>query len=164
MKKLSIVLLIIIVVLITCILYLVNINNNLQNNFESSRESAENFLYSYSLATIVENIHVEVLSNTVTNSSATINITDINAHQSVWYENYIIQVKDNNNWKEATKVSESPNNSEEVYILDEEGRLTQEINWSENYGELTSGTYRIIVPFTIDSQDFYCVSNEFEIK
>lgn len=108
----------------------------------------------------IEKVKIEVLKDTITNTSVEILITDNNGGS--WGESYRIQVKENNKWKEVEPISDL-RFIEIAYNLDENNQLKQKIKWEEFYGKLEKGTYRIVKPIYNNGYvDLY--SDEFEIK
>lgn len=108
----------------------------------------------------ISKVKIEVLKDTITNTSVEILITDNNGMS--WGESYRIQVKENNKWKEVEPISDL-RFIEIAYNLDENNQLKQKIKWEEFYGKLEKGTYRIVKPIYNNGYvDLY--SDEFEIK
>ena len=109
-----------------------------------------------------ENVVVEVLMDTVTRNGVTIVITDKNENPYGWGKSYKLQQKIADEWYDVAPQSEMI--FEEIaYILDENGQLKQDIDWTRFYGELGNGTFRIVKD-TYDNGYIYFYSNEFEIK
>ena len=108
----------------------------------------------------ISKVKIEVLKDTITNTSIQILITDNN--RSGWGESYRIQIKENNKWKDVETIADL-NFIEIAYNLDENNQLKQKINWEKLYGKLEKGTYRIVKPVYVNEYvDLY--SDEFEIK
>ena len=88
-------------------------------------------------------------------------ITDNNEVPYSLNDRYKIEKLNNEEWEEVERI-----NPEKVllivkkYNLDENNQYNFEINWTNGYGELEEGTYRIVKEFEEDV--FY--SNEFVIN
>lgn len=109
-----------------------------------------------------EKVTIEVLTDTVTSTGATIIVTDKNETPYGWGKSYRLQQKVEGEWKDL--ISKTELVFEEIaYSLDEHGQFRQNIDWTRFYGELEKGIYRIVKDTYYKGYiDFY--SNEFEIK
>lgn len=111
----------------------------------------------------IENVTIEVVTPSVSTSGATILITDNNENKYPWKEDYIVQVKENDSWKDLKTIA--TNNFNEVdYVLNENNQIEQKIDWSKSYGTLSKGTYRILKPVNAILEYILFDSDEFEIK
>lgn len=110
-----------------------------------------------------ENVNIEVIKNSVTSSGATILITDKNENKYPWKEDYILQMKENDTWKDVKTIANTDFNKVD-YVLNENNQIEQKINWSRSYGILSKGTYRILKPVDTILEYVLFDSNEFEIK
>ena len=115
------------------------------------------------LNTKAENVTIEILKDTITNTSVEILITDNNEDQYGWGKSYRIQNKENDKWNDL-KTIQDLGFEEIAYNLDENNQLKQKINWERFYGELEKGTYRIVKPQWNNNEYIDLYSNEFEIK
>lgn len=115
------------------------------------------------LNTKAENVTIEILKDTITNTSVEILITDNNEDQYGWGKSYRIQNKENGKWNDL-KTIQDLGFEEIVFKLDENNQLKQKINWERFYGELEKGTYRIVKPQWSNNEYIDLYSNEFEIK
>jgi hypothetical protein len=84
-------------------------------------------------------VTVELKEETISNTEATIIITDRSSGKYSWGADYFLQVKEENKWKDLKSISY--NNPEDViiafeYKLDENNQLIQELNWNIRYGKL----------------------------
>ena len=73
----------------------------------------------------VDGVSMEIKEGTLTNTGATIIITDTTNKDYSYGEPYRIDKKEN-------------------YLLDENNEIVREVNWEWIYGELTPGTYRFV--------------------
>ena len=87
-----------------------------------------------------ENVKLEIKQGTLTNTGATVIITDKNENPYGWGEPYFIEVDEGGIWSRLKYLS---NFSwiEIAYVLDENDQYEQTINWKELYGELPPGNY-----------------------
>lgn len=110
-----------------------------------------------------ENVEIEVLKDSISRKSATIVVTDTNEDSYGWGEDYKIEQKNDNDWKEI-----KPNKNVIVksiaYNRDRNNQITFKINWENNYGELEDGIYRIVKTVYDNNNYIKLYSNEFEIK
>ncbi len=111
---------------------------------------------------IPEKVIIEVLEDTITRQSATILITDNNVEKYGWGNNFRLQKKVNDIWKEIKEINEL-NFIAISYQVDENNHLKLDTNYGDYYGELKDGIYRI-VKSVYDNGYIDLYSNEFEIK
>lgn len=112
---------------------------------------------------IPENVTIEVFSNTISNTSVEILITDNNADQYGWGVEFRVQEKVNGEWKDLEYISSNLSWIDIAYELNEDNQLTQKLDIEKYYGKLNSGIYRIVKP-VYDNEYIDIYSNEFEIK
>ncbi len=109
----------------------------------------------------MDNVKIEITQ--ASSTGATIIITDNNKVPYIWKEDYKIEQKENDKWEEV-KATSDITFSDEVYERDNNNQIKQEINWSNTYGTLQTGTYRIVkYVYTVNS-DMYFESTEFTIE
>ena len=92
----------------------------------------------------VDGVSIEIKEGTLTNTGATIIITDTTNKDYSYGEPYKIDKKENGKWIEAPKVKEDVFFNMPAYQLDENNEIVREVNWEWIYGELTPGTYRFV--------------------
>ena len=110
-----------------------------------------------------ENVNIEILNDTVTNTSVEILITDNNEDKFGWGKSYKIQMRENGEWNDLNPIKDLVF-TDIAYNLDENNQLKQKINWERFYGKLERGTYRIVKPQWSNNEYIDLYSNEFEIK
>lgn len=110
----------------------------------------------------LEKATVEIVTGTLTKTSATIKISDKNEKTYEWGPGYRIQVKEGETWKNANILQDSVSFPDVKYSLDENGEMEELLNWVDIYGELTNGIYRIAKPLN-DNGYLEAYSNEFTI-
>ncbi len=112
---------------------------------------------------LAENITMEIKDGSLTNTSATVIITDLSGDESVDLTNkeFKIDYKKSGKWyrleskiKNEVTVRTSDNTMENG-----DNAYTQEINWEKYYGKLDKGHYRIVKEV---KADLYIVA-EFDI-
>lgn len=129
-KKKTLIILLIIISIIMLIFYL----NHLKYQNKQPKE--------------LENITIEIKEGTLTKTGATIIITDFNKKKNIYSEEYRIDQKINQKWKELE--------GNEVWfdlighLVNENHQLERELNWKDRYGELKPGEYRIVTPVNSD--------------
>lgn len=92
----------------------------------------------------VAGVSIKVKEGTLTNTGATIIITDTTDKNYSYGEPYRIDKKENGKWKEAPKVIEDAFFNMPAYYPDENNEIVREINWEWIYGKLKPGTYRFV--------------------
>ncbi len=110
-----------------------------------------------------ENVTIEILSNTISNTSVEILITDNNVEQYGWGVEFRVQEKVNGEWKDLNYISDDISWTDIAYELNADNQLTQKLDIEKYYGKLNNGIYRIIKP-VYDNEYIDIYSNEFEIK
>lgn len=151
-KKILIETITIIIILIIGILIFSNYNKK-RNELISSEK---NFTRS------PNNVTIKVIENSISSTSVTILITDKNDHSYVWGEQFSIQKKVNEEWQDLKYITDTVAFNEIAYALNKNNQLTQKIEWTNYYGELSNGTYRIVKQ-VYDNKYIDLFSNEFEI-
>lgn len=92
----------------------------------------------------VPGVSIKIKEGTLTNTGATIIITDTTDKNYSYGEPYRIDKKENGKWKEAPKVIEDAFFNMPAYYPDENNEIVREINWEWIYGKLKPGTYRFV--------------------
>ena len=110
-----------------------------------------------------ENVTIEILADTISNTSAEILITDNNVNQYGWGVEFRVQEKVDNEWKDLDYISDDLAWIDIAYELNANNQLTQKLDREKYYGKLNNGIYRIVKP-VYDNGYVDIYSNEFEIK
>ena len=105
-------------------------------------------------------IFMFIPSRTVTNTGATVSITDKNDVPYTYGEWYRIDKKENGRWRELEPIQEI-DFSDIGWEVGEDGKIEKEFNWSNLYGELESGNYRLIK--RVYDNGYYYLDAEFSI-
>lgn len=92
----------------------------------------------------VAGVSIKIKEGTLTNTGATIIITDTTDKNYSYGEPYRIDKKENGKWKEAPKVIDDAFFNMPAYQPDENNEIVREINWEWIYGKLKPGTYRFV--------------------
>ena len=92
----------------------------------------------------VDGVSIKIKEGTLTNTGATIIITDTTNKDYSYGEPYRIDKKENGKWREAPKVIKDAFFNEPAYLPDENNEIVREINWEWIYGKLKPGTYRFV--------------------
>lgn len=109
----------------------------------------------------LENVKIEIIKSSITKNGATIIITDNNEISYIWNNSYRIEQKTNTNWKELELKKDIINEID--YNIDESNQIVLEIDWSQYYGQLSNGTYRIVKNIFDENKYIDIYSEEFEI-
>lgn len=88
-------------------------------------------------------VNIKIKEGTVTNESATIIITDKNENPISWTVDFLVEVKNGENWEPAPQLAEV-NWVSTLIAPDENGMTEMNCNWKVLYNKLESGTYRIV--------------------
>lgn len=92
----------------------------------------------------LENIKMEIKEQTLTNSGATVIITDENSPAYVYGNYFRIEKKQNDQWNILPPITKEYAFTEEGILVGKEGKLELEIKWEPLYGKLAKGEYRIV--------------------
>ena len=92
-------------------------------------------------------VTMTIREGTLTRTSATIIIKDNNKEHG-YGENYSIEKKENEEWKPVKQIGTYFVNAVSIGTLT--GELKFNLDWSERYGELENGEYRIVK--TLDTE------------
>ena len=111
-----------------------------------------------------ENVTIEVLEDTITNTSVEILITDNNEDKYAWGVPFAIQKKVDGEWKDLEYVSDRVAWITIAYNLDKNNQLKQKLDIEEYYGKLEKGIYRVVKTQWSNNVNVDLYSNEFEIK
>lgn len=161
MKKRNIIITAILILILIGIIIIVKYNesqNRMQNeNIDTSNYSNDNKTEDKT----IEKVSIEIKEGTLTKTSATIIITDKNKEPYSYGEWFRIDKKENDKWKEVKIINDN-------YLFDmiswgvgENGTIERKIDWSELYGELENGEYRLVKKTSENSKYF---SVEFNIQ
>lgn len=105
-------------------------------------------------------IFMFIPSRTVTNTGATVSIMDQNDVPYTYGEWYRIDKKENGRWRELEPIQEI-DFADIDWEVGEDGKIEKEFNWSNLYGELESGNYRLIK--RVYDNGYYYLDAEFSI-
>ena len=92
----------------------------------------------------VDGVSIKIKEGTLTNTGATIIITDTTDKNYSYGEPYRIDKKENGKWEKVPKVIDDAFFNEPAYQPDENNEIVREINWEWIYGKLKPGTYRFV--------------------
>ena len=110
-------------------------------------------------------ITMKIKKGTLSNTNATIIITDNSNENHVYGLPYKIEKKENGTWKELKKVTKENNSWNDIgYNVGSNKKLELEINWEWLYGKLEKGTYKLTKEtFSKEHQKKIYLSTEFTI-
>lgn len=136
MKKVIILLCIIlaIIIIIVGILYFKNnglsfLNSNIENNV-NIEENVEN----------ASSISMVIKDGTLTPSGATVVLTNSYGYDR-WFR---IDKEENGEWKEAETINDNYSFTAEAYLTNGNSEVEIPIDWTDLYGTLENGKYRIV--------------------
>jgi len=91
----------------------------------------------------VDGVTMTIKKGTLTKTGATVIITDINEIKYDYGTSFRIDVKNNNSWQELEKIGDAYFNMI-AYSVDKNNKLELKQDWSNIYGKLSKGEYRIV--------------------
>lgn len=153
-NKKIIITIVILILIFGIVLVVLGISNKKSNNTPKINTSeVENSNRS------MDKITMTIKEGTLTKTSATVFIEDTNDSPYSYGEWYRIDKKENDDWKELDTINSVP---EIALPMLEYGHIERNIDWTETYGPLSKGEYRIVkrpvgvdneiyVEFTIDN-------------
>ena len=114
-------------------------------------------------------VNMYIKEDTLTSTSATIVIEDINPNKIIYGEEFFIEKYENGNWDSVYTTGENYAFNLMAYYVDEDGHLEMKQDWTHIYGALPKGTYRLVknvsfqenLPYNGD--DKFYIWTEFEI-
>ena len=109
----------------------------------------------------VKGVSMTIKLGTLTKTGATVIITDTNKHKYDYGEEFRIDVKENNSWKELERADGVAFNAI-AYLVNENNKLELKQNWDRLYGELSKGEYRLVKNVCIS--DFCKDKKEFSVE
>lgn len=159
---------IIIVIIIIIIIFIISKNtqessnsNVIQNitetNLQENNSNEENF------GKIANNITMAIKEGTLTNEGATVIITDKNEKKYSYSSWFIIEKKQNGNWVKLELLNPKDTVGEIGIVRDNEEVVEMNINWTDQYGKLSPGEYRLVKNID-DNGEFKYFSTDFFIN
>lgn len=110
----------------------------------------------------IENVTMTIKEGTLTNTGATVVITDTNATKHTFDSEYRIDKKVNDGWVEAKRIDNNFAFKDLAWVAGDDNTITNNVNWEKLYGELEPGQYRMVKK--VDGKMFSAIQVEFEIK
>ena len=110
-------------------------------------------------------VNMTIKKGTLTKTSATIVITDLNENKYSYSDDFKIEEKINGKWKEL-ETMEDFNSTLPLYKVDNNNKLELTINWEDIYGQLKKGEYRIVKVASkyVQNNDSYFEDKDLENK
>ena len=111
----------------------------------------------------LEDVSLEIKEKTLTNTGATIVITDTHNPHYTQETFYRIDKSEYGDWKELSPITDDYAFTDIAMVVGEDNTLEENIDWSKLYGKLDAGRYRIVKRVYDNNVYKYFVA-EFEIK
>ena len=93
----------------------------------------------------ISGVWMKIKKGTLTNTSATVIITDLSGKSNTYGEEYRIDKLENNEWNELPVVVKGNYGWNSIgYHVGKDNKLELDINWEWLYGKLDKGKYRIV--------------------
>lgn len=120
--------------------------NNLEINDIYVAKQKENVIDKCSIKIDdLEGISMSIKEGTLTNTSATIVITDLSKRENIYGDAYRIDKKVNGNWEKLDIIFEGNYGWNSIgYTIGKDKKLEFSLNWETLYGKLAKGEYRIV--------------------
>lgn len=115
----------------------------------------------------VDNVTMEIVEGTLTNTGATIVITDLSGEDNTYSEWYRVDKLEDGKWHEIKDIVDGNAGWHAVgHLVGEDNKLTMEIDWKWLYGPLKNGKYRIVKGFSNEKNPYVVrhVAAEFTIE
>lgn len=97
----------------------------------------------------VDNVTMEIVEGTLTNTGAVIVITDLSGEDNTYGEWYRIDKLEDGKWYELEDIVEGNVGWHAIgHSVGEDNKLTMEVDWKWLYGSLENGKYRIVKDFS----------------
>ena len=97
----------------------------------------------------VDNVTMEIVEGTLTNTGAAIVITDLSGEDNTYGEWYRIDKLEEGKWYELEDIVEGNVGWHAIgHSVGEDNKLTMEVDWEWLYGSLENGKYRIVKDFS----------------
>lgn len=141
--------------------YAENVSHTL--NTSTSEETYSNPTSSSASTYDINKVFISIKENSATPEGVTIIIKDLNTPEPTTEAAFSLQVKNNNTWENYPSLSESITWNLLAYV-GKDYTLEQELNFTNIYGSLPEGIYRICKNISVDGTNYPIYSNEFEIK
>ena len=123
----------------------------------------DDYLIKESDIVIADNVTMEIMSDTLTKTSATVVITDLSGSNYTYSKNYNIEKYEDEKWWVIKPLIKNEITTTEGYSVDENNSLTMNLNWEKKYGELNKGRYRIVIKVSDNWPDGKYTTAEFTI-
>ena len=144
-RKLGVLLVIgIIIVLIGFIVFIITYEKN-ETKYKEINSIGES-------TSQVDVVSVTIKSGTLTKTSATIIITDENEETYSYGQAFKIEKKENGSWSEVEHITDDFAFILLAYNVGDDGTLEMVQDWEGLYGELESGTYRLVKGLTVNGK------------
>ena len=140
---------IVLVVILLIIGLLVKTKNNSKDNILDFKEPS--------------NITMSIKDNSLTESQATVIITDNTGNDNTYSISFRLDKKVNNKWEKLKIINSDYGFNEIRYKVDENNKLELVQNWEHIYGKLDKGDYRLVKSILNSNKKVY-FSTEFTIK
>lgn len=115
----------------------------------------------------LEHVSMSIKEGTLTNTSATIVITDYSGGKYIYGDPFRIDKKENGTWSEVNGACDNCAFNMMAYGPDINGILTFDLDWNRMYGKLLPGRYRIVKDASINSDlpcDAECTKYYFSVE
>ena len=102
-----------------------------------------------------ENVTMEIVEGTLTNTGATIVITDLSEENNTYGEWYRIDKQKDGKWYELENIVAGDVGWHAIgHLVGEDNTLTMEVDWEWLYGPLEKGKYRIVKGFSNEKNPY----------
>lgn len=109
----------------------------------------------------IEGVSMKINEASLTNTKMTIIIEDINKDRYIYGEEFFIERLENGKWIRLTPINDDYGFNEIGYLVGEDNKLEMEQDWSNIYGVLNEGKYRLVKNVFDNGYKYFSV--EFDI-
>ena len=170
-EKIIILILSIVIIVLLGITFVVIKNNGKKNN-STNTSNTKNYVESNNTETdddsaepSLDNVTMTIKEGSLSSSGATVIITDKNKSPFAYYKWFRIEKKENGKWIELEVTNKDYTFTTGATLLKQPGNVEMDANWSDLYGSLEPGDYRIVknvVDFDTDDKLYFAC--EFTIE
>ena len=103
----------------------------------------------------VENVTMTIKEDSLPHTSMVVIIEDLNEEKYTFGEEFYIEKKETDRWKKLEIINDDYGFNEMGYLVGEDNKLEMNQDWSNIYGKLIPGKYRLVKSVYKDSQIMY---------
>ena len=98
---------------------------------------------------------MKIKEGSLTDTSVVVVIEDLNEEKYTFGEEFYIEKKETDRWKKLEIINDDYGFNEMGYLVGDDNKLEMNQDWSNIYGKLIPGKYRLVKSVYKDSQIMY---------